>query len=181
MSLKEFRGTLLRLDHPESVLTIADKYLSQMEEMGAHFVLPKEHQVVKPALEFYAGDLAGWVRFVKSVRDRLPKAGRGFHVEVNELYRKLSTRLKQQERRERLTRAVDTALRKQLIDDDYETKMRYARRCTKSWELRKENLLANGAKTAKGGRLSVEDRRVMLDEFWRNVDAEIQNGELPKP
>jgi hypothetical protein len=179
MDLKEFRATVLRLDRPEDVLKLADSYLTRMQEMGDKFILPREHVLVKPALEYYAGDLAGWVKFVKSVRDRLPKDGRTFHQGIQELYRTLEIRLTQQERRERLDAAVAVAVKKRLIDDDYDSKMRYARRCTQVWKIRRDNLLK--AHIPKKGRISLEERDELLTKFWEDIMAEIRNGEVPKP
>jgi len=181
MDLRELRDMLLRIDHPESVLQLADMYLQHLQIAGDNFRLPKEHVLVKPLLEYYADDLEGWVKFVKGVRDRLPQVGRKFHPEVNELYRKLDIRLTQQERRERLDRAVAVALRKKLIADEYMDKMQYSRRCTQEWRLRRERILTAASKVTKGGRTSMADREVLLTEFWATIDAEIDNGEVPKP
>lgn len=181
MDLKEFRATVLRLDKPEEVLRLADRYLMQMEEMGADFLLPRNHIIVRPILEYYAGDLKGWVKFVKGVRDRLPVEGRKFHEGVHEFYRTLLVRLTQIERRERLDAAVAMALRKRMIEDTYDEKMRYSRRCTQVWKLRKDNLLKQHAASTKKGVLSLEEREELLAEFWTQVGDEIANGELPKP
>lgn len=181
MNLKEFRDTLLRIDRPEDVLRLTDDYLQQMEVMGDRFILPKEHELVKPALEQYAGDLIGWVKFVKNVRDRLPAVGRQLHPGVQELYRTLVVRKTQVERRERLDAAVAVAVKKKLIKSDYEAKRIYANRCTQVWKLRRDKMLETAAKMSKTGRLSLDEREVMLDEFWKNISAEIANGEVPKP
>lgn len=180
-TLKELRDTLLRVDHPERILLLADSYLSQMEKMGDNFRLPKEHALVKPILEYYANDLEGWVKFVKGVRDRLPTHGRQFHSGVQSVYRTLEIRLTQQERRVRLDAAVNTAVKKRLIEDSYDVKMRYARRCTQAWQLRRATLLKNAANSTKSGKVTVAEREQLLEEFWRNIDLETQNGEVPKP
>jgi hypothetical protein len=181
MNLKEFRDTLLRIDRPEDVLRLADTYLHQMETMGDTFILPKEHAMVKPVLEQYAGDLSGWVKFVKNVRDRLPVTGRQFHEGVQELYRTLVVRKTQIERRARLDAAVSVAVQKKLITNDYVTKQNYANRCTQVWKLRRDKMLEIAAKQCRTGRLSVDERETMLEEFWSNVTEEIENGEVPKP
>lgn len=181
MDLRELRDTLLRIDHPEKLLLLADKYLTQVEELGDDFILPKDHVIIKPILEYYSGDLPGWLKFVKGVRDRLPMAGRKFHEGVNDLYRTLEVRLTQQERRERLDRAVATAVAKKLISNDTTEKIRYARRCTQSWKMRRENLLKVTASQTGNNRLSVAERETLLHEFWQQIDEEIYNGELPKP
>lgn len=179
MDLKEFRSTLLRLDRPEDVLRLADKYLTQQQEMGDNFVLPREHVMVKPVLDYYAGDLAGWVKFVKGVRDRLPVDGRTYHAGVHDLYRLLNIRLVQQQRRERLDAAVAVAVKKKFVRDSYEDKQRYARRCTQTWKLRRDNMLK--AHVPDRGRISVAEREELLEDFWKQIEAEIANGEVPKP
>lgn len=181
MDLREFRATVLRLDRPEDVLRLADNYLRQFEELGDHFILPREHKMILPVLETYVNDLPGWVKFVKGVRDRLPIDGRKFHGGMQELYRTLEVRLTQQQRRERLDAAVAMALKKRLITDDYDSKVRYARRCTQAWKLRRDNMLKVAAAQAKSGRLNAVEREDMLAEFWQGIEQEIQNGELPKP
>lgn len=181
MDLREFRDTLLRLDRPEEILQLADTYLTHMAELGAEFILPKKYELIKPALEYYANDLEGWVKFVRGVRDRLPRVGRQYHPGVNALLRKLEIRLTQQLRRDRLDTAVAMAVRKGLIEGDYETKVRYAKRCTQAWKLKRETMLKNAAMSTKSNRLSVAERELLLAEFWHNIEAEIQNGELPKP
>ena len=181
MDLKEFRDTLLRLDRPGEVLRLADTYLRQFEDMGDKFVLPKQYELIKPVLETYYHDLAGWVKFVRGVRDRLPVSGRKYHPEVQELYRTLEIRLMQQTRRERLDKAVAMAVRRKMIESTYDEKMRYARRCTQAWKVRRDNMLTVASKQTSKGRLSVEEREELLAEFWAGIDAEIDNGELPKP
>jgi len=181
MDLREFRDTLLRLDRPEEVLQLADTYLTHMAELGDEFILPKKYEIVKPVLEYYSDDLEGWVKFVRGVRDRLPMSGRQYHPGVNALLRKLEIRLTQQKRRDRLDSAVTMAVRKSIIESNYDAKVRYAKRCTQAWKMRRDTMLKNAAMSAKTNRLSVAERELLLSEFWQNIEAEIQNGELPKP
>ena len=181
MNIKEFRDTLLRLERPEEILRLADEYLQDLEHKGDRFILPREHIVVKPALEYYAGDMEGWVRFIKSVRDRLPVDGRRYHSGVQSFFRTVIIRLTQTQRRARLDAAVEMAVRKRLITNEYDDKMRYARRCTQVWKQRRDNLLRQHSAQTGSGRLSVEEREELLAEFWAGVANEIANGELPKP
>jgi hypothetical protein len=183
MDLREFRDTLLRLERPEEVLRLADKYLDSMQAMQGDFILPKQHEIVKPALEYYAGDLKGWLKFVKGVRDRLPKQGRSFHPGVNEIFRRIEIRATQQDRRVRLSNAVQMAIRRKLLPSNAsdEDKRKYAAKCTQEWLMRKRILLTGTAKQTKTGRVSVAEREVLLKEFWAQIDAEIENGEVPKP
>lgn len=179
-SLPQFRDSLLRQGHPDKIVRLADQYLRRLEEMGKDFILPKEHAVVRPLLEYYAGDLAGWVKFIRGIRDALPprsKQQQGIHT----FYRTILIRLTQQERRVRLDSAVAAAVRKKIIPNDYDTKVRYARKCTQYWMRRRMALLEAHRRETGTGRLSLEEREGLLTEFWSNVDAEIQQGELPKP
>lgn len=42
-------------------------------------------------------------------------------------------------------------------------------------------MLKVASKQSKTGRVSESERERLSKEFWAHVDAEIQNGELPKP
>lgn len=177
--LASLREDLLDMPDPAPVLRIADSYLTSMDRLGDSFVLPAEHHLVKPILEYYAGDLPGWVKYVRGVRDRMP-LGTGKN-NVHEFFRTIVTRQVQRERRERVNSAVEKALRLGLIEDTPDVKARYARRCDARWKLRRLGLLdALRRKTAKG-RVSEAERAEALDAFWNEVDHEISRGELPEP
>lgn len=179
-TLREVRDTLLNINHPDRILRLADNYLQQFDELKDQFVLPREHAFVKPILEHYVGDLPGWVKFVKGIRDRLePKTQE--YVDVRELHKVLNIRMIQRRTRAILDVAVELACRKGMIDASWESKQRYAKRCIQTWKKRKDNMLDNVRRESPTGRGSVSHREELLREFWETVAAEVEAGEVPKP
>lgn len=179
--LSVLKSLLLSVPNPAPALRIADEYLRQYAALGSAFVLPQQYAQLKPIIDYYAGDLPGWVKFVRGIRDSLPKDGRTFHTDMHDLYRTLEVRLTQQERRDRLDSAVQAAVRKGIIPDEPSEKLRYSRRCTQHWKLRRDALLkAHAAATGKK-RLSMEERDDLLTQFWTEIQEEISIGVLPPP
>lgn len=175
--LREF---LLDHETPGKLLEIADKYLHSMGKLGSEFVLPKQHEVLLPILEYYAGDLPGWVAYVKSIRDNMDRGTDRWRA-VYELYRTLEVRNVQRERRERLNAAVDMAVRLGWVQPDFESKRRYANRCTNEWARMRTSLLDSVRSRTAKGRISEEERAELLERFWSEIDEFIQAGELPRP
>lgn len=178
-ALKELRDTLVSISHPERVLRIADHYLQEFEKLGDAFVLPSEYALVKPVLEYYHGDLTGWVKFIKGVRDRLPKGSNEF-AEVQEFYKVISVRAIQRRTRALIETATEVACRKGMINGSWESKQRYAKRCIQAWKLRKDNMLNAIRKASPTGRISVDHREDEPRQFWALIEQEVNNGEVPK-
>lgn len=179
-TLKELRDTLTQIAHPDRVLKLADRYLQDFEERKDEFILPKEHALVKPILEYYVGDLDGWKKFIRIVRDRLPPSSQERH-DVQELYKLICVRVIQRRNRVLLEAATDVAIRKNLIPSSWDTKQRYAKRCIQAWKIRKDNMLRAVRQQSPKGRVSADHREQLLREYWDQVAAEIENGEVPKP
>lgn len=179
-TLKELRDTLLSISHPERLLKLADEYLSRFEEMGDSFILPAEHAIVKPVLEFYKGDLDGWVKFVKGTRDKLNKQSDEFRA-IQDFYKVLNVRAIQRRTRAVIDVATEVALKKGLIEDNWMAKQHYARRCVQAWKLRKDFMQDEVRRTAPKGRISVDHREALLKDFWAMIAEEVNNGEVPKP
>lgn len=178
--LAELREHLLNAKDPGKLLLMADNYLQSMQKMGNSFVLPHEHTILAPILEYYAGDLRGWVKYVKGIRDRLVRGTEAWDS-VYVLYRTLEIRAVQRERRERLSAAVDKAVALGLIEDDVEIKRRYANRCTNEWaRMRTARLDSLRAGTSRK-RISEDERNEILKEFWDEIDQLIAAGEVPTP
>lgn len=179
-TLKELRQTLLTISHPERVLRMADHYLAEFEKLGDSFVLPAEYKIVKPVLEYYANDIGGWVKFLKGTRDRLPRGSDEYH-EVHELYKVVNVRAIQRRTRALIDAATDVACRKGLLDNTWDAKQRYAKRCIQAWKMRKDNMLDAIRRVSPTGRVSQDHRERELAAFWQLVEQEVNNGEVPKP
>lgn len=178
-SLKELRSTLLTIEHPEEWLIVIDKYISDLPTMGDKFELPKGHAWLRPAIEYYADDLDGWVAFVKGVRDRLGTKTDEFRA-VHKLFKTLDVRALQRRTRMLVDAATTVALKKGL-PNTWADKQRYAKRCIQEWKKRRSRMLANIRDGAQTGRVTIHERSVALKEFWETISAEIANGEIPKP
>jgi hypothetical protein len=177
-TLRELRDTLLTIADPATWLIVADKKLQQFEDEGDDFELLQKHAILKPILEHYVGDLTGWLKFVKGVRDRLePRTPE--HVAVSEFYKTLNVRWIQRRSRAILDVAVDLAVTKGIIDNDWTAKQWYAKRCTQSWKKRKDLLLGAVRKESPTGRVSQSHREELLAAFWQQVADEVNNGEIP--
>ena len=179
-SLGELRATLTAISRPDAWLRLADKYLDDFEQFGQDFVLPKEHRSLAPALEYYVGDLAGWVAFVRSVRDRLePRSAE--YAEVHSFYKTLNVRAIQRRTRALVDVATSLAVKKKLLPDTWDDKQRYAKRCIQAWKLRKDRIKDAVRRESPTGRVSASHRERLLKEFWDTVAEEVNNGEIPKP
>lgn len=178
--LYTLREKLLDHSNPAELLRIADNYLQSMGKMGEAFVLPAEHRLILPALEFYAGDLDGWVKYVKGIRDRLDPSDSRWR-DVYELYRNMEIRRVQRIRRDRLVAVVTEAVKQRLIENTVPARQRYANRCTQHWAKARAAVLDAVRSKTKSGKVSEAERSEVLAEFWAAVDDDIKKGELPTP
>lgn len=178
--LAKLKSELVEFENPATILRLADNYLQQVAELGDSFVLPKQYTVIHPILEYYAGDLAGWVDYVKRIRDAFGPRSQA-RTDLHALYRTLSIRHVQQIRRERLNAAIAKAIALHLIPDDPEAKRRYEKRCVVEWGMRRDALLNEHRGRTHTGRLSTDEREEILARFWQVIDTEVNNGEVPEP
>lgn len=82
-------------------------------------------------------------------------------------------------RRELLDRAVAKAIQLGWIKDTVTDKARYEKRCTQQWMARRRQLLEGRRQQSSSGHLNVAEREVLLKEFWKMVEQEIDAGEGP--
>lgn len=179
-TLREVRDTLTKISHPDRVLRYADGLMELRRTDGESFKLNSADAWLKPILEFYTEDLDGFVAFVRNVRDRLDNKTEEYRG-VYEFYKTLNVRSIQRRTRAMLDVAIDLAVRKGYIENSFEAKQRYSKRCIQSWKARKDAMLANVRNSSPTGRVSLSHREELLSEFWSNAAAEVNNGEIPKP
>jgi hypothetical protein len=178
--LAELREHLLFRPDVADVLRIADNYLINIARMGSSFYLPLEHAEVKPILDYYAGDLKGWVKYIHGIRNMIGKQDARW-PSMQELYRTVEIRLTQRDRRVRINAAIDCAVAKGLIESTTDSKRRYEKRCVQEWIKRRTLLLTTHMKSNPKGRLDEVSRAELLDEFWERIDQEIAEGKVPPP
>lgn len=176
-TLPQLRDALLRAEHPSRYIQLADQYMRQIELVGDDFILPAAHADLATLLNYYKDDLGGWEKFVRNVRDRMPRSQE--RRKVQEIYRIVQMRRIQREARERTGRAVAKALELGRVEDVYELKLLYARKCAQSWLKQKHAMLKEHRVRTKRNRLSVEERSELLEKFWAEIDQDIAAGILP--
>lgn len=178
--LATLREQLLDNKDPAAQLRIADNYLHSLGKMPEAFVLPKDHGALRPILEYFAGDLPGWVKYVKSVLDSIEHSDPRWS-EVYALHRLVLTRLAQRVIRDRCDAALASALRQKLIHNTADATLKYAVRCKQTWTRARMDMLDELRRKTAKGRVSAEERAEALEAFWKSVDDDIANGDVPKP
>jgi hypothetical protein len=177
--LTNVRDTLLTISHPDRLLRYADDLMEMRRKQGDQFTLTAKDVWLLPILEFYTEDLEGWMNFLKNVRDRLPESSAEREA-VQDFYKVVNVRFIQRRTRSILDVAVDVATKKQMIENNWNAKQLYAKRCIQSWKARKDNMLTNVRKSSPTGRVSLDHREELLRDFWEMVSEEVNNGEVPK-
>jgi len=178
-TIQQFKDVLRKSDSPAAVLDLADSYMPLAQKLGAKFGLPPDHEYLRPVIAKYAADLSGWLTFIKKERDQRTKGARSYDDDLHALYRRVHTRVVQQERRDRINRAIAAALATGLIENTVDAKAAYSRKCVAAWQLRRQKV----RKSLLGGGQERADRDEFndaVDQMWADIDAEIARGELPK-
>lgn len=177
MSLREATRQILDSDRPAEWLRLADLYMNTYNQMPETFVLPAQHAMLKPVIDTFKSDLERFVLYVQAIRDQYGPGEK--RVELQKLYRTILVRQMQQSRRSRVGRAlkvVETMLNRGLGPDERE---RVSRKLDQHWARRRQLYLEGARRGTDKGRLSSDERSELLNEFWAEVDAEIDRRELP--
>lgn len=177
--LRAFTDKLVDDPHAAEQLRIADSYIRQYKELGRRFALPAEYAHLKPVIESYADDIGDFVRYVKELRDTVPPR-KDSYIALHELYRTLLVRQVQQERRDRIGRALEW-LKKNHPLLTAQQRAAWARKVEQQWGKRRMRLMEDARRTTASGRLNTDEREMLLEAFWKEIDKEIEQGKLPRP
>lgn len=176
MTVQETTDYILNSDKPAWWLKVLDVYVQQYNHMPSSFVLPHEYRILEPVLAAIARKPEKLPAYIKAIRDTLPRGP--LAQDVNALYRTVMTRIVQQERRARMARALDKAA--DLFGPlDKDQRLRYESKLFTLWGRRRQELLSRAANHTASSRLSVEERAEILALFWKDIDDEIEAGQLP--
>lgn len=146
----------------------ADYYIRQYNTDREHFVLPKAFAALAPVIEEYADNFGGFVQYVQGIRDSLPPKSQA-SKDAQVVYRKVVVRYVQQQRRERVDRAMKKA--QELYGDaPFQTRLAWMAKLEHVWAKRRLEYLARK-------KMSREERAEALEEFWDMIDEEIEAGE----
>ena len=180
-ALAELREKLIhKMGDAAKVASLADHYLMEMEKRGSDFRLPREHAVVKPILEEFAGDFDGFAAWLHGIHRDMPfrsAVRQEFYIAI----RRVDVRLNQDRNRELTRLATKVAVDKKWLPDVFSLKQAYAAKLRKYWELRRTTFLASHRAASPTKRLTADERTELSAEFWETIRKEIENGESIKP
>jgi len=172
--------TNMMIRNPDKVrewITVADRYMQTYAENPETFLLPKAHEFLKPLIESYALNLEGFTQYLIGLRDCFDRRSTQF-TQIQAIYRRVNGRYVQQQRRERITRAVIKA--EELHGEvTYRERMVWMADIEHEWAQRRLAWLELQRERLKTERLSVEIRTELLLEFWDMIDTEIYEGNIP--
>jgi len=164
-------------DRAHEWVALADEYMQSYNRSPNTFLLPWEHRFLKPLVETYAHNLEGFCQYVQGLRDSVPRDSLAWE-RLQQVYRKLTGRHVQQERRLRSDRAVAKA--EELYGPtDYHTRLKWIANLEHEWAQRRLSFMEGFRQKTENHRLSVDERAEVLAEFWDMIDTEIQEGQVP--
>lgn len=180
MDLREATKQLLHAHDVGVWLKRADNYMQAYNRMPQDFILPREHVILKPIVEAFAADTAAFVEYIKAMRDGTSGSA---YEDLHNLYRTVSLRVLQGERRVRMRKAVtlltpelEAALGREVT---YQEQVVVADWIEKLWGAARVALLDRERNALKSKKLSTEERAAVLDAYWTSIDKKLDKGEVP--
>lgn len=169
-------------ENPAALLRRADRYITFWEKDPDNFVLPAKHADLAPVLAAFVGGKHERFRaYVRAMRDEVRAiwgASSTQYDGMQQFVRTLDVRAAQRMRRDKLSRAAEW-MRQTRPDIDADARSVWLRRLEQTWAQERLDALRQRAVSAHQNRLSVEEKREVLDEFWASIDARIESGDLP--
>jgi hypothetical protein len=177
MSLRKATERLVGLPDAAKWLQIADAHIQSYNKLKSRFILPAEHELIRPIIEAFANDTSAFAKYIKALRDGAQ--GMPFS-ELNALYRVVSLRALQVERRTRLRKAVlalTPDLEKHLKREvDYNEQQAVGRAVEQIWGAMRLDALSNARDALGVKRLTSDMRAQVCDEFWAELDKKLAKG-----
>ena len=178
--LRQSTVWLLRAHDAAKWLRLADSYIQAFNRMPQQFVLPREHAVLKPVIDSFATDTQAFAAYIRAVRDGSEGAT---YDEIHDLYRTVSVRALQTQRRNRIRKAalllvprVEEALGRVLRYDD---EVVLAKFVEQRWGVMRLDAMAEARNELSKKRLPSEDRAALLENFWKGLDEALDTGDVP--
>jgi len=176
--LRECTNTLLR--NPDKLnewLSVADKHMQSYAEDPRQFLLPRAHVFLQPLIATYALNIEGFTLYLVGLRDSFDRNSVAYKS-VQKVYRRINGRYIQQQRRERMDRAVAKA--EELFGEiPFLQRLQWIAHLEHQWAKRRLSYLEAQRGRYENDRLPAEDRVELLAEFWEQIDTEIYEGRLP--
>lgn len=177
MNLRDATSQLLRAHDVGRWIELADNYIRLYNKMPSSFVLPADHALLKPVIDAFAADPRAFCDYIRAMRDG--STGTAYD-ELHYLYRTISLRTLQNERRNRVKKAVESVTAK--LEDrlgrqlSYQDKQAIGRVIEQTWGIRRMQVMSEERALRKADRLSSEERSEVLISFWNNIDSKIDKG-----
>lgn len=177
-ALSQCTTALLRNpDKTAEWITVADRHMQTYVESPETFLLPRAHEFLKPLIESYALNIDGFTQYLVGLRDSFDRRSSQY-TQIQAVYRRVNGRYVQQQRRERMGRAVARA--EELYGEiPYQERIQWIAKLEHEWARRRIAFLEQQRRRIGEPRLSVEIRTELLLEFWDTVDTEIYEGQIP--
>lgn len=180
MDLRETTSYLLRAHDAAAWLRRADNYIHAYNKLPTDFVLPADHAILRPIIEAFATDTQAFAEYLRAMRDG--STGVSFD-EIHALYRTVGLRSLQVIRRTRTRRAVMLLLEdlQHVLGSElnYDAQIRIAKVLEQIWGSERMALLSRERSRMTSKKLTSEDRAVLLNAFWKDIDNKLERGEVP--
>lgn len=180
MTLRDSTSRLLRSNDIVGYMRLADAYIRAYNKVPTKFVLPKQHEILKPVIEAFAKDTGAFADYIRILRDSVDGVAKD---ELHDLYRSVSVRALQVVRRTRLRKAL-VALLPQLEKVagrplSYEQQMLLLKQIEHEWGKMRMDAMSKERTALKSARINSEERTRVLDQFWADMDKAIERGDIP--
>lgn len=179
-NLREATDWLLHEHEIGKWIRLADSYIQAYNRIPNQFVLPREHAALKPVVDAFALDTQAFAQYIRALRDG--SEGMAYD-ELHEIYRTISVRALQAQRRTRLRRAtlimvprVEKLLGRPLRYDDEVVLSKFIEQ---RWGVMRMSTMAEARNERSVKRLPTEDRSVLLEQFWQSLDKALEREEVP--
>lgn len=178
--LRQATNWLLREPEVGKWIRLADSYIQAYNRIPNQFVLPREHVALKPIVDAFALDTQAFAQYIRALRDGSEGAA---YDELHEIYRTISVRALQAQRRTRLRRAtlimvprVEQALGRPLRYDDEVVLSKFIEQ---RWGAMRMTAMAEARNERSVKRLPTEERSVLLEQFWQSLDKALDADNVP--
>lgn len=178
--LRQATGWLLHEHDIGKWVRLADSYIQAYNRIPNEFVLPREHAALKPIIDAFALDTPAFANYIRALRDGSEGIA---YDELHEIYRTISVRALQAQRRTRLRKAtlimvpqVEKALGRPLRYDDEVVLSKFIEQ---RWGAMRMDAMAEARNERNAKRLPSEDRTTVLEAFWQSLDKSLEDERVP--
>ena len=178
-TIKDATKALLAKSDVAGWVLLADKYMHVYVANPKSFVLPSEHEILKPLVVYYARNQKKFPKYILQLRDYYDRKTDARHGELNKLYRRVFGRILQRERRERLDTALGQAEAQYGPCPNFQTRMAWCARREHEWAQERLDVLDSYRAKMSNGKLQRDEFNEVVERFWADIDERIARGDVP--